>query len=230
MNFDDIIKNSFEAEATDLKVSSSRQMEMLNAIEARGQAIKRGIGYRISRLFSKINFVEALEVAAFAVVLIAVPFVGSHFKNSNSMEAKVDNNTAVVKEDKTFHLSKDMTTGAGVVVTITPIKNKINSIKISDQEVNNLIEEASNDEVKAFAVNNIIVTEKSTFEDFRTKGYVLVDGSKISLNEKITVKIIGNKDKLYNSLMSEQIIKRTKQWGDIKIEKADSITIGRVDP
>lgn len=227
MNFDDIIKNSFETEAADLKVSSSRHMEMLNTIEARGQAKKRGIGYRISRLFSKMNFVEALEVVAFAAVLIAVPFVGTHFKNINM---KVDNNTTAVQKDNSLQLSKDINTGAGVIVTITPIKNKINSVKISDQDMNNLMEEATKDKVKAISINNIKLTEKSSFEDHRAEGYVLVDGSKILLNANIIVKIIGNKDKLYNSLMSEQIVKRTKQWGDIKVEKADSITIDSLEP
>lgn len=230
MNFDDIIKNSFEAEAASMELKDSRSAEILNAVEARAQAKKAGIKYKISKLLSRIRFVEVLEVAAFAAVLIVVPLVGSHYKNSAGLEAKIDNNAATIKKDSSLHLSRDVTTGAGVIVTITPLKNNYSNIKISNEDIEKLMKEAAKDEVKALSINDIIVTEKSSFEDYRSKGYILVDGAKLALDKKITVKIIGNKDKLYKGLTSEDTANKVKKWCEIKVDKTDTVNIGSLDP
>lgn len=232
MNFDDIIKNSFEVEAVSMKLQDSRSMEILNAVEARGQAKKAGIKYKISKLLSRIRFVEVLEVAAFAAVLIVVPLVGSHYKNSAKLEAKIDNNNAAaIKKDNGLHLSKDITNGSGVEITITPRKNaSSDSIKINNEYIRKLTDGAVRSEVKAFFINDIPVAEKSSFEDYRAKGYILVDGAKVALDKKITVKIIGNKEKIYSFFDDPEIFSVFSKWCEFKISKVDSINIGSLDP
>lgn len=230
MNFDDIIKNSFEAEAASMKLQDSRSMEILNAVEARAQAKKAGIKYKISKLISRIRVVEMLEVAAFAAVLIVVPSVVSHYKNSVKLDAKIDNNAAAIKKDNGLHLSKDITNGSGVEITITPRKNaSSDSIKINNEYIKKLTDGAIRSEVKAFFINDILVTEKSSFEDYRAKGYILVDGAKVALDKKITVKIIGNKEKIYSFFDDPEIFGAFSKWCEFKISKVDAINIGSLD-
>lgn len=231
MNFDDIIKNSFEAEADSMKMKDSRSAEILNAVEARAQERKAGIKYKISKLLSKIRVVEVLEVAAFAAVLIVVPLVVSQYKNSARLEARIDNNAAAIKKDNGLHLSKDMTSGAGVEITLIPRKNaSSDSIKINNEYIKKLTAGAVRSEVKAFFINDILVTEKSSFEDYRAKGYILVDGAKIALDKKITVKIIGNKEKIYSFFDDPKVFDVFSKWCEFKISKFDSINIGSLDP
>lgn len=230
MNFDDIIKNSFEAEAASMELKDSRSMEILNAVEVRAQTKKAGIKYKISKFLSRIRFVEVLEVAAFAAVLIVVPLVGSHYKNSARMEAKIDNNAAAVKKDNSLHLSKDITSGEGVEVTVIPRKDSSSeSVKINDEYIKKLTEGAIKGEVKAIFINDILVTEKASFEDYRAKGYILVNGAKVALDKNITVKIIGNKEKIYSFFDNPEIFSIFSKWCEFKISKVDSINIGSLD-
>lgn len=163
-------------------------------------------------------------------------------KSVNDLQAKVKKyeDAAANKDETTKNILDELENtrmligstdvqGPGIIVYITPITKLTGAEideRITDRHLVYVVNELRFAGAEAISINDYRVTAMT---GIRNSGNLIKMNANdmISPSKRITVKAVGNKTLLYTSLSFPEVFNDFKRISEIKIEKSDSIKIGK---
>lgn len=131
-------------------------------------------------------------------------------------------------EQARMQLGTETVKGPGIIVTLTPkssvFANNVNdSAKVNDEQLINLTNVLWYARAEAISINDYRVTSQTGIKN--SGNYIWIGSSeRINPEEKITIKVIGDKTKLQVGLTWQDAASRIPSY-DVNIEESDDITI-----
>jgi uncharacterized protein YlxW (UPF0749 family) len=121
--------------------------------------------------------------------------------------------------------------GQGVIFSINPKSNIFSNYtgnSIENRELVYFVNELIVAGAEAISINDKRITSQTGIRSSSGNSYILINEEKISPSRKITIKAIGDKKKLQDSVSKVDIVKYPKlTYYELKVEASNSVTISR---
>jgi uncharacterized protein YlxW (UPF0749 family) len=146
--------------------------------------------------------------------------------NQNELSKEIKNQL----EDYRVLLGIYEVQGQGITIYLSPKNTTFNGdnsqFYLKDEELIYLVNELNFAGAEAISINNKRITSQSGIKSSSNNSYILINDEKISPKNKIEIKAIGDKVKLYSALYFPATLEyENLNFYDIKIDKNDSLKI-----